>query len=45
MAFVKRLDELRGVRNDVMQFNPDPVPADSVEKLRNILGMLRQYCD
>lgn len=45
VAFVKRLDELRGVRNDVMRFNPDPVPADSVEKLRNILGMLRQYCD
>lgn len=45
VAFVKRLDELRDVRNDVMHFNPDPVPADSVEKLRNILGMLRQYCD
>jgi hypothetical protein len=45
VAFVKRLDELRGVRNDVMHFNPDPVPADSVEKLRNILRMLRQYCD
>lgn len=44
-AFVKRLDELRGVRNDVMHFNPDPVPADSVEKLRNILNLLRQYCD
>jgi hypothetical protein len=45
VAFVKRLDELRGVRNDVMHFNPDPVPPDSVEKLRNILSMLRQYCD
>jgi hypothetical protein len=45
VAFVKRLDELRGVRNDVMHFNPDPAPADSVEKLCNILGMLRQYCD
>lgn len=45
VAFVKRLDELRGVRNDVMHFNPDPVPADSVEKLRNIFRMLRQYCD
>src|SRR6266542_1323602 len=45
VAFVKRLDELRGVRNDVMHFNPDPVPPDSVDKLRNILSMLRQYCD
>ncbi len=45
VAFVKRLDELRDVRNDVMHFNPDPVSADSVEKLRNILGLLRQYCD
>jgi CBS domain-containing protein len=45
VAFVKRLDELRSVRNDVMHFNRDPVPADSVDKLRNILRMLRQYCD
>lgn len=45
VAFVKRLDQLRDVRNDVMHFNPDPLPPDSVEKLRNILSLLRQYCD
>jgi CBS domain-containing protein len=42
-AFVKRLDELREVRNDVMHFNPDPVPPDTVDKLRNILSLLRRY--
>jgi len=42
-AFIKRLDELRVVRNNVTHFNPDPVPEDAVDKLRNILKLLRDY--
>ena len=42
-AFIKRLDELRVIRNDVTHFNPDPVPEDAVDKLRNILKLLREY--
>lgn len=41
--FIKRLDELRVVRNNVMHFNPEPVPADAVEKLRYILKLLRDF--
>lgn len=40
-AFIERLDELRLVRNNVTHFNPDPVPVDAVDKLRNILRLLR----
>ena len=42
-TFIKRLDELRVVRNNVMHFNPEPVPADAVEKLRYILKLLRDF--
>jgi CBS domain-containing protein len=42
-AFVRRLDELRVVRNNVMHFNPEPVPADTIEKLRYILKLLRDF--
>jgi len=31
------------VRNNVMHFNPEPVPADAVEKLRYILKLLRDF--
>ncbi len=42
-TFTDRLDEIRKVRNDVMHFNPDPLPADVINKLRNILRLLREY--
>ena len=42
-TFIKRLDELRVVRNNVMHFNPEPVPADAVEKLRYVLKLLRDF--
>ena len=42
-TFIKRLDELRVVRNNVMHFNPEPVPPDAVEKLRYILKLLRDF--
>lgn len=44
-AFGSRLDELREVRNDVMHFNPDPVPTETISKLRHILRVLREYGD
>jgi CBS domain-containing protein len=40
---IKRLGELREIRNDIMHFNPDPVPLDAVDKLRNFTRLLRSY--
>jgi hypothetical protein len=42
-TFIKRLDELRLIRNNVTHFNPEPIPADAVEKLRYILKLLRDF--
>lgn len=42
-TFIKRLDELRITRNNVMHFNPEPVPSNTVERLRNILKLLRDF--
>jgi hypothetical protein len=42
-TFIRRLDELRVIRNNVMHFNPEPVPADAVDKLRYILKLLRDF--
>lgn len=44
-VFCKRLDELRDVRNDVMHFNPDPIPTDTIAKLRGVIHLLREYGD
>ncbi len=41
--FIKRLDETREIRNDVMHFNPDPLPPETSDKLRNLLKLLREY--
>ncbi|SDZ44785.1 hypothetical protein SAMN05421684_5146 [Asanoa ishikariensis] len=41
--FVKRLDEIRQVRNNVMHFNPDPPKPIDVAKLRNFLRLIRRY--
>lgn len=43
VTFIKRLDELRIIRNNVMHFNPEPVPPSAVNKLRSILRLLRDY--
>jgi CBS domain-containing protein len=40
-VFVARLDEIREIRNDVMHFDPDPLPDDAIPKLRNFLRVLR----
>jgi CBS domain-containing protein len=42
-TFIRRLDELRVARNNVMHFNPEPLPPNTVEKLRNMLSLLRDF--
>lgn len=42
-TFIKRLDDLRVIRNNVMHFNPKPLPTNTVERLRYILKLLRDF--
>lgn len=42
-TFGKRLAELREVRNDLVHFNPDPVPEHTVNRIRQMLQVLRKY--
>ena len=42
-TFVKRIDELRRIRNDITHFNPDPAPEDTVDKLRHMLNVIRMF--
>jgi CBS domain-containing protein len=44
-AFIRRLGEIRRIRNTVMHFNPDPIPPNTVEQLRAINEVLRRYGD
>ncbi len=39
--FIKRLDELRERRNDVMHFSPDPVPAEVIRHLRAMISLVK----
>ncbi|HEY5857369.1 MAG TPA: hypothetical protein VIW24_25905 [Aldersonia sp.] len=43
VAFTTRLSTLREARNDVMHFNPDPVPEALVAQLRHMIRLLRKY--
>ncbi len=43
-VFIARLDELRMIRNDITHFNPDPIPQDAVELLRNMIKLLKDLC-
>jgi hypothetical protein len=43
VAFVDRLDYVTEIRNNVMHFNPDPVPPDAVAKLQNFLDLIKSY--
>ncbi|MEV4440021.1 CBS domain-containing protein [Streptomyces sp. NPDC049577] len=42
-VFVARVDELRKARNDLMHFNPDPLPEGTVHKIRQMIALLREY--
>lgn len=42
-TFIERLNELRLTRNDVMHFNPGPLPPNTILKLRNMLKVLRDF--
>ncbi|MEV4625337.1 CBS domain-containing protein [Micromonospora sp. NPDC049523] len=42
-TFIERLDEIRQIRNDIMHFNPDPPPPDTIDKLRKLNSLLRRY--
>ncbi|MBF9131872.1 CBS domain-containing protein [Plantactinospora sp. S1510] len=42
-VFIKRLDELRKIRNTVMHFNPDPVKPADVARLRYFLDLIRSF--
>jgi CBS domain-containing protein len=42
-VFAEKLKEITSLRNNVMHFNPDPIPIDSLNTLRHFLGLLREY--
>ncbi|MDP9792090.1 hypothetical protein J2S43_000602 [Catenuloplanes nepalensis] len=42
---LRHLDASRRIRNAVMHFNPDPLPADAMAKLRKLSALLKQYSD
>lgn len=41
VMFVKDLDDVRGIRNDVMHFDPDPLPEIHLMTLRRIVKFLQ----
>jgi hypothetical protein len=42
-VLTSRLGEIREIRNDLMHFNPDPLPEDAVQKIRHMINLLREY--
>lgn len=44
-VFVRRLDELRTIRNELMHFNADGVEEGDVRKIRRMIAVLREYGD
>ncbi|WP_326833807.1 CBS domain-containing protein [Amycolatopsis rhabdoformis] len=44
-VFIEHLEQIRLIRNKVMHFHPDPIPADAVDKLRRFNRMLHRYRD
>ncbi|MFF6637713.1 CBS domain-containing protein [Streptomyces althioticus] len=43
--FTDRLDEIREIRNDLMHFNPDPLPDDAVQKIRYAINLVRECAE
>jgi predicted transcriptional regulator len=40
-TFVKKLEEIRRIRNDVMHFDPDGIPEEDIGKLRDFVRLLQ----
>jgi CBS domain-containing protein len=40
-SFIERLDRVRDIRNDVMHFDPDGLPSEELELLRDFVRFLR----
>ena len=41
VVFIKLLDRVREIRNDVMHFDPDGIPSEDLEALRDFVKFLR----
>ena len=41
-TFVKQLIEVRGIRNDVMHFDPDGLSADELQRLKDVRRLLQR---
>jgi len=39
--FIKKLDEIRRIRNDVMHFDPDGIPDQDIDKLRDFVRLMQ----
>jgi CBS domain-containing protein len=40
-TFVKKLEEIRRIRNDVMHFDPDGIPEEDIGKLRDFVRLMQ----
>ena len=40
VTFIKELDQVRAIRNDVMHFDPDGILPDQLERLREFSSFL-----
>ncbi|WP_329167866.1 CBS domain-containing protein [Streptomyces sp. NBC_01685] len=41
--FTRRLDTIRKIRNDLMHFNPDPLPSNAEQQIRSAIRLVRTY--
>ncbi|WP_280892731.1 N-6 DNA methylase [Streptomyces sp. LBL] len=41
--FIERLAEVRQIRNDLMHFNPKPLPDNCTHMIRHMINVLREY--
>ena len=41
-VFVEQLEKVRAIRNDVMHFDPDGIPPDDMEALRDFARFLQR---
>ena len=43
--FVKTLDEVRRIRNDVMHFDPEGIQEQDVQSLRDFVRLMRRFAE